>query len=411
MNRSVSVRTEDISSGNIRVMGEGVKLRLGVVGLGRYVEIAHMPAYFESRYASQLEIAALCDVSKERLAEWQTRYGVKRGYTDFRKMLADESLDAVVVVTPDHLHTEITCLALEAGCDVLVEKPLATDIVECHRVIRTARQYGRRVVTDFHKRHDPAHQEGRARIVTDNKYGRLQFGYVWMLDTINVPAPGFFKSNFAEKSSPVWFLGVHFFDLIRYITALEPIELRATGYKQVLVGMGINTFDAVKSDMIFSNGASLSFYLSWNLPEGAPSFTTQGLYLQFENGDMKIDTRDRGMTELSRDGYKTVNPMYTRRTENGYAGYAHDSIGDALMAFLELKRTGRTGYTELEKTSPSGVNGFYATLMAQATHDSLDQGKTMNDGQVFLGKTIDLNTYIADKLGADADDYMIAVRS
>ncbi len=388
-------------------MASDTKLRIGVVGLGMYVEIAHMPTYFQSRYSKDIDVVALCDVSEERLKEWQDRYDVKAGYADYRQMLTREDLDAVVVVTPDHLHTEITCAALEAGCDVLVEKPLATDIVECHRVITTAKKHKRRVITDFHKRHDPAHQEGRARIVGDKKYGQLQFGYVWMLDTINVPAPGFFKSNFAEKSSPVWFLGVHFFDLIRFMTDLNPVEIRANGYKQVLAGMGINTFDAVKSDIVFDNGASISFYLSWNLPEGAPSFTTQGLYLQFEKGDMKIDTRDRGMTELSDAGYKTVNPMYTRRTDQGFAGYAHESIGEALIEFLELKNNGRSTYEQLEKANPTAIGGVYSALMGQATHDSLDRGKTLRDGQIYLGKQIDINEYLKEKLGCNADDYLV----
>jgi predicted dehydrogenase len=389
-------------------MKKDTKLRMGVVGLGRYVEIAHMPTYFESPYSSFIEVSALCDVSPERLKEWQKRYGVGAGYTDYQKMLADVPLDAVVVVTPDHLHTEIVCQSLAAGCDVLVEKPLACNIVECHRIIRSARQYRRRVITDFHKRFDPAHQEARTRIVQDRKYGQLQFGYVWMQDTIAIPAPGFFKSNFAEKSSPVWFLGVHFFDLIRFITAMEPIELRATGYRQVLAGMGINTFDAVKSDVIFNNGASISFCLSWNLPEGAPSLTTQGLYLQFERGDLKIDTRDRGMYELSDEGYKAVNPMFTRRTERGYAGYGHESIGEALLSFLQLKCSDRADYLAQEQADPSGLDGFYATLIAEATHESLQRGRVISGGEVFLGRQINLNDYIRERLGSESGDYAIS---
>lgn len=383
------------------------KLRIGVIGLGRYVEIAHMPTYFNSRYSSFIDVVALCDVDADRLGRWQERFGVKAGYTDYQKMLANERIDAAVVVTPDHLHTEIVCSALQAGCDVLVEKPLANDIEQCHRIIRAARQYRRRLVTDFHKRFDPGHQEARARIVDDKKYGQVQFGYVWMQDTINIPAPGFFKSNFARNSSPVWFLGVHFFDLIRYLTDLEPIELRATGYKQVLVEMGIDTFDAVKTDVIFDNGAGISFCLSWNLPEGAPSFTRQGLYLQFEKGDLKIDARDRGIYELSEAGYKTINPMYTRRTKDGYAGYAHESIGETLAEFLRLKRNGRATYLELEENDPSGRDGFYATLIAQATHDSLQRGRKSADGKVYIGRTIDINRYLEEKLASEAGDYRV----
>ncbi len=383
------------------------RLRIGVVGLGRFVEIAHMPTYFNSRYAKNIEVAALCDVNAERVKEWQQKYNIPKGYADIDAMLAGEKLDAVVVVTPDHLHTGIVCKALESGCDVLVEKPLATDITECHRVIETARRTGRRVITDFHKREDPAHQEARYRITEEKRYGQVQFGYVWMQDTINIPAPGFFKSNFAEKSSPVWFLGVHFFDLIRFITGLEPFQVRATGYKQVLVKRGINTFDSVKSDIIFNNGASISFLLSWNLPEGAPNLTQQGLYLQFENGELKVDTRDRGMYELSQHGYKSVNPMFTRHGSNGMAGYGHESIGEALLQFLELKEDHRKSYAAQLKADPSDINGFYATLMAEATHASLERGKKSANGEVFIGDNIILNDYIKERLGKDASNYLI----
>jgi len=383
------------------------KLKIGVVGLGRFVEIAHMPTYFNSRYAENIEVQALCDVNADRVKEWRQKYNIPAGYTDAKEMLTKEKLDAVVVVTPDHLHTGIVCQALEAGCDVLVEKPLATDIVECHQIIQTARRTRRRVITDFHKRQDPAHQEARYRITEEKRYGRVQFGYVWMQDTINIPAPGFFKSNFAEKSSPVWFLGVHFFDLIRFITNLEPCQIRATGYKQVLAKRGINTFDAVKSDIIFNNGASISFYLSWNLPEGAPNLTTQGLYLQFENGELRVDTRDRGMVELSPHGYKTVNPMFTRHTPQGMAGYGHESIGEALAQFQELKSSQRKNYEAQLNADPSDLNGFYATLMAQATHESLERGKKSADGSIFIGEIINLNEYIKDRLGMDASKYLI----
>ena len=53
------------------------KLRVGLVGLGTYVEIAHMPTYFESRYSSHIDMVALCDISAERLKQWQDRYKVR----------------------------------------------------------------------------------------------------------------------------------------------------------------------------------------------------------------------------------------------------------------------------------------------------------------------------------------------
>jgi len=382
------------------------KLRIGLVGLGTYVEIAHMPTYFESRYSERIEMAAICDINAERLKQWQKKYDIAGGYTDFQEMLDKETLDAVVVATPDHLHTDIACKAIEAGCDVLVEKPLATDLMECDRIIRTARRYKRRVVTDFHKRHDPAHQDAREKILS-GLYGQLQMGYVWMQDTINVPAGSFFKSNFAASSSVVWFLGVHFFDLIRFLTDLQPVQVTAQGYRQVLAARGVDTYDAVKSDVIFDNGGCASFYLSWNLPETAPYLTRQGLYLQFERGDVYINSQDRGYVTSWEDGYRTVNPMYTRRTPAGVAGYAHESIGEALMEFLQLKLTGRKDYERLIQQDPSDVNGLYATLMGQATHASLDSGTRIKNGQVILGATIETNRLLKEQLGDNAADYLL----
>ncbi len=390
-------------------MAEG-KLRIGVVGLGTFVEIAHMPTYFDSRYSRFIEVAGLCDVNAGRLKEWGTRYDVAGQYSDLDKMLAEANLDAVTIVTPDHTHTPIALKALEAGCDVLVEKPLAMNIKDCHKIRQAALKNQRRVITDFHKQEDPAHQEARSR-VRAGRYGDVQFGYIWMQDAITVPAGGFFKTALAAHSSPVWFLGVHFFDVIRFITGLDPWKVKATGYKQVLgPEKGIDTYDAVKADVTMSNGAALSFYLSWNLPENIPSLTRQGIYLQCTKGEIHVDTRDRGFFESTYEaGYKAVNPMFLRDTLHGKAGYGCESIGEALREFYDLKAADRANYKEMEDARPSGLDGFYATLTGQAVDASLAQGVSLQGGQVVIGKEVDCNDLLQSELGTDADEYLIKV--
>ena len=383
------------------------KLRIGLVGLGTYAEIAHLPTYLNSPYAADVELAAICDLNESRLNEIGDKHGIAGRYTDLNKMLAEANLDAVSIVTPDHAHTAVVNMSLAAGLDVMVEKPLAQTVKDCDEMIRAARAAKRRLHTDFHKRCDPCHQEARARLF-EGHYGQVQAGFVWMQDRICIPAGGFFKTDLAAKSSPVWFLAVHFYDLLRFLTGLEPVEVRAVGHRQVLAKRGIPTWDSVKADFIFTGGATMSFLVAWHLPDTLPNFTKQGVYLQCTEGELTIDTMNRGYYEVTPKEYRCINPMYTRRTPAGVQGYAHESIGEALREFKRLKDAGEKRdalYETLEKDDPTTLDGLVATLMAQATHLSLDEGENLGDGQVRIGAPVKLKDLLADHLGPAAKAY------
>jgi len=91
---------------------------------------------------------ALCDVDdavlQEKQASLQTDYRQKPNlYKDFRKLLENKDLDAVIVGTPDHWHCLQMVAACEAGIDVYVEKPMANSIAECEVMVQAARRYNR----------------------------------------------------------------------------------------------------------------------------------------------------------------------------------------------------------------------------------------------------------------------------
>jgi len=97
-----------------------------------------------------VEIAALCDVDESvlnaRLDEVE-KMGKKRpaGYTDFRKLLEDKSIDAVSIATPNHHHTLQTIWACQAGKDVYVEKPCSHTMFEARQIVAAAQKYSRQV--------------------------------------------------------------------------------------------------------------------------------------------------------------------------------------------------------------------------------------------------------------------------
>src|SRR5687767_12381880 len=112
------------------------KLRIGVIGLGWFGEI-HCETIVG---IPNLELAALCTRRPDRLAEQAKKFGVKKIFTDYRVMLADKNIDAVSIVTMWDQHTEPAVEALTAGKHVFLEKPMASTVADCKKIIATSKK-------------------------------------------------------------------------------------------------------------------------------------------------------------------------------------------------------------------------------------------------------------------------------
>jgi predicted dehydrogenase len=115
------------------------KLRIGVIGLG--LGRHHVAAYAEAEAVGRIVV---CDPDTDRLGKMQTEFSiVEKGYTDLEAMLEAEQLDAVSIVTPDHLHRPHSVACLEAGCHVLQTKPLATNLEDGRAIVHAAEASGK----------------------------------------------------------------------------------------------------------------------------------------------------------------------------------------------------------------------------------------------------------------------------
>ena len=97
------------------------KLKVGIIGLGGIAH-THIPGWQASEDA---EIVAGCDINPDVLPGWSERYGVGRVTTDASDLFADPEIDIIDVCSPNMYHTELVVGALEAGKNVICEKPLA----------------------------------------------------------------------------------------------------------------------------------------------------------------------------------------------------------------------------------------------------------------------------------------------
>src|SRR3954468_16851710 len=111
------------------------RLRIGVIGLGWFGEI-HCETIIG---VPNLELAALCTRTPERLDALAAKFGVRKAIRDYRKLLDDPDIDAVSIVTMWDQHTAPAIAALEAGKHVFLEKPMASTIADCDAIVESAR--------------------------------------------------------------------------------------------------------------------------------------------------------------------------------------------------------------------------------------------------------------------------------
>ena len=109
-------------------------LRLGVIGVG-FGATVQIPGF----QSEGVEVTAVCARRRERAKEAAARFHIPGVYDDYHEMLREATLDAVSVVSPIPLHHPMTMAAMDAGKHVLVEKPMATSLEDCDRMISATR--------------------------------------------------------------------------------------------------------------------------------------------------------------------------------------------------------------------------------------------------------------------------------
>ena len=348
--------------------------RIGVVGLGTF-GVNHLRTFRQLTWQGVCELVAGCDINERTLEERLKEFEFKP-YTDYREMLEKEKLDGVTVVTPDPYHRPIVLAAAEAGVHVLCEKPLDVTVEGCIEMIEACKKAGVLLQVDFHKRYDEYHRAMKQKI-EEGALGRIQYGYAHMEDRIEVPRDWF--PDWAKASSPAWFLGIHFYDLARWLMSANGVRVWASGRKGKLRELGVDTFDSVTAMVEFDNGATVCFDTSWILPDGFPAIVNQGIRLVGTEGLLECDSQDRGTWTCSTRDEPSMQShnmsfLRMRRDRLGreiWEGYGIDSIADFVYNVNHLldgaSLDDLSGYA-------SGVDGLEATKIAAAVHESIERG-------------------------------------
>lgn len=254
-----------------------MSVRLGVMGAG-IIAKSFMEAVPD---VSDLEVATICDIyesAARALAEPQNCAWT----TDYRTVLEDESVQAVYIALPHHLHAEVTIAAAEAGKHILLEKPMVNSLEEADRLLAAQKQAGVKLMIGFtHRFHSEL--ESAKRLIEAGELGQPTLAIDVM--TTGGVIPGWFWQKPEAGGGVLHVNGAHSFDRLRWLMGSGIVEVFAYA----------DTYDPRKTvedsavvALRFANGAMGTTIHNWVTDAGVP-FKCD-LDIHGTEGAIRIDT-------------------------------------------------------------------------------------------------------------------------
>jgi predicted dehydrogenase len=243
--------------------------RVAVAGLG------HWGPNLARNFAELAELVWLCDTDPER-ESFAARYPQARFTTSFDELLADESLDAVVIATPVPTHYELAKRALAAGKHVLVEKPPAMRAEEMDELVALAEERERVLMPGHLLLYHPGVQKVK-QMIDAGELGEVLCVYG------NRQNLGIIRSN----ENALWSLGVHDLSVILYFLDEDPESALAVGRDFLTEGVE----DVVFCYLRFPSGKIAHMHLSWLDPHKMRKMTVVGTEKMVVFDDMELERK------------------------------------------------------------------------------------------------------------------------
>ena len=222
------------------------------------------------------DLAYLCDLSPRLLERYGPRYPRARLTSDFDEVLADRSIEAVVIATPVVTHFELSRRALAAGKHVFVEKPPALTGTEVEELCSLAEERGLALMPGHLLLYHPAVKKLK-ELVDSGELGGIRYMYG------NRQNLGQIRSD----ENALWSLGVHDLSVILHLIGEEPSEVWARGESFLTDGVE----DVVFCYLRFPSGVVAHMHLSWLDPHKMRKITVVGTEKMAVFDDMELDRK------------------------------------------------------------------------------------------------------------------------
>jgi predicted dehydrogenase len=230
-------------------------LRYGIIGTGSMGR-QHIRCL---ELVDDVEIVAAADPYPDSLDAAKKLRDDLHLHKDYRRMLQDDSLDAVIVATPNDTHADIVCNVLASDLHVLAEKPVASTLEDCNRVVEAAAESDKIIQVGLELRHAPIHVRMR-ELIDEGRIGKVrqlwckEFRGPWEMKVDNwITQQSRSGGTLVEKNC-------HHFDLFNWYADQRPVRVSGFGSRDLVYGQdhfGIepDVLDNVQVVVQFENGA------------------------------------------------------------------------------------------------------------------------------------------------------------
>ncbi len=259
-------------------------MRYALIGCGR-ISMNHIKAAINNN----LELIAVCDIVPEHMESVLAKHGLQndrtiKRYTDYKKMIEENTLDLISIATESGLHGEISLYCIEQGIHVIIEKPMAMSLEEANRIILLSEKKGVKVAACHQNRFNIAVQKMRQALEA-GRFGKLSHGSIhvrWNRDKeYYIQAP--WRGTWAQDGGALMNQCIHGIDLLRWMLGDE-IESVYGATRQQFHNY-LETEDLGVAVVQFKNGAVATI-------EGTTNVFSQNLeetlYLFGEKGTVKL---------------------------------------------------------------------------------------------------------------------------
>lgn len=344
-------------------------IKIAVIGCGRIANLQHLPALSTME---GVEIKYAVDVIPSRAEAAVREFGCKNALTDYREALKDKEISAVYVLTPNYAHYEITMAALQAGKHVFCEKPITVNAELSEEMRALAQKKGLilniGVCNRFHKS-----VELIKRLVDEGELGELYHIYCSFRDHRCIPGlGGDFTTKSVSGGGVLIDWGVHFFDIIFYVTGAKAKSVSASCYSKLAkeidkyvykdmwagppVPDGVNDVEEFVTGLVRTDGCTISLNGAW-----AQNIGKREMFIDFlgDKGGVRLQYGDKFKLYTDKGGVlQEISPDYN--IPNMYRSESE--------AFLHSVQTGEKNRANIE-------NVMESAKLIDAIYRSAEQGK------------------------------------
>jgi predicted dehydrogenase len=146
------------------------KLKVGIVGCGFVARKRHIPSLLRLR--KTVTLSAVCDLNQALAKDAAKQFNIPAIYSDLSEMISKEHLDIVDICTPPKVHATVALEAMERGCNVLLEKPMASSLNDCNKMLEASRKYGVKLSIVHNQNFYPPFLKSR-KLVDNGSIGKL----------------------------------------------------------------------------------------------------------------------------------------------------------------------------------------------------------------------------------------------